>query len=113
METSTHGLRLSDLSGRELGGIAWSLAWRGVAINIAGAIVGAIAGFLAVVVWQLVRELFGISLSPEAAMSSARIVGACAGFAFAVPLNIVYLFWLLKSRIGVFRLQLVRVPSDL
>jgi hypothetical protein len=113
MQTSTHELRLTELSGSELGGIAWSLAWRGVAVNIAGAIVGAIAGFFAVVVWQLIRQLFGISLSPEAAMSSARIVGGCAGFVFAIPLYVVYLFWLLKSRIGVFRLHLVRAPNVL
>jgi hypothetical protein len=99
------------LSGRELRDLVWPLAWRGMVVNIVGAAAAAVAGFLAVVVWQLTRHLFGISLSPNAGMTSSRIVGACAGFLVAVPLYVVYLNWLLRARIGAFRLQLVRTSN--
>lgn len=82
-------------------GVCWSFFWRAIVITIGstigGAVLGAAVGAVAAIA----------GLPREASPVAGGIVGLCVGFGFIY----LYVLWLLSSRVGRFRLQLVAAES--
>ena len=89
---------ISSLPFSSKAGLCWSFFWRGLVIGLGSALAGGVLGF----VIGFVSALAGLPIEV------IRIVGGLAGLIAGCFFLYVYVKWLLSTRLGTFRLQLVR-----
>jgi hypothetical protein len=85
--------------------ICWSFFWRGILIAIASILSGAVLGTLAGGIIGFGFAMGG--LSTQSIKGASQIVGGVLGLAAGFFFLYVYIRWLLKSRLGAYRLMLV------
>ena len=93
-------LTFTELPPSAKASICWSFFWRGILITIASSLTGAVLGGIAGVV-------LGLGGIPKAAPAAGGLVGLVAGVLFVY----LYVRWLLSSRLGQYRLLLVRADE--
>lgn len=93
---NTVDIRTLPLSSKT--GLMWSFFWRGLLITIASSLAGALLG-------GVLGFIFGFLGFP---IEAIQIVGGIAGLLVGCVFFYLYVQWLLTSRLGAYRLQLVR-----
>lgn len=93
-------LTFTELSLSAKASICWSFFWRGIVITIASSLTGAVLGGIA-------GAILGLGGVSRAAPVAGGMLGLVAGALFVY----FYVRWLLSSRLGQYRLLLVRADE--
>jgi GYF domain 2 len=95
---STHVIDVRSLPFTSKAGLVWSFFWRGIMITIASSVAGGLVG-------GCIGLVMGLAQLP---IEMIQVAGGIAGIAVGCFFFYLYVQWLLTSRLGAFRLQLVR-----
>jgi hypothetical protein len=114
METGTEGngaqpvvaAEVADLEWTEWAGIVWSFLWRNTVTTVGTVLASALLGVAAGVAVGAGVSLGGGSLA--SIRGPIKVLSAAVGVSAALFFYYVWIRWLLTSRIGSFRLVLVR-----
>ena len=93
-------LNITELSLSAKAGICWSFLWRGLLITVGSSVCGGIAG-----------AIVGFILGLAGADAVVPVIAGLLGIAVGVLFIYVWVRWLLSSRLGQFRLMLVRAEE--
>ena len=98
---STHVIDVRSLPFTSKAGLMWSFFWRGIMVTIASSVAGGLVG-------GLTGFVMGLARLP---IEMIQVAGGIAGIAVGCFFFYLYVQWLLTSRLGAFRLQLVRADG--
>lgn len=104
-----NGLTFENLSVPSKLRLCWSFLWRGIATTVASGVSGVLAGMLSGAVAGLIGGLAGVP--KPSVLRSAQWIGTVSGVLIGLCFFYIYIRWLLSSRLGRFRLQLVVADS--
>ena len=88
--------------------IAWAFMWRGLIMTLCSLVAGFIAGFILGFIAAIVARSLGYDVTGLGFRHVAQTLGGAAGLVIALVITWQYIRWLFRSRLGGFRLTLVR-----
>jgi len=102
-------INIKELPVKDIFGIWWGFFWRAIIITLGSMVVGGIAGALFGFIVGLTNAVTGGS--QETIIGVSKMGGGVLGLLVGAYFFYIYLCWLLKSKLGKYRLVLLRADG--